>query len=527
MRIEAAVGRRHQIDRKAHGAPPITNTHKIKRTTTLVVSAVLLAAILCIAYFALPFRKAEPEKRSIAVLPFQDFTGTREDEIFSSGMTESIITDIAKVPGMFVIARNSVFRYRGKDVDVRKVGAELGVNYVLEGSVQRSGTIVRVNAQLINVATGFHLWAQKFDREVKDLFSLQDDISSRVVEALKLTLPAGASDAGKRRPTENMDAYEYYLRGLYYQANESHADIDTSIALFENAIRLDPEFALAYSALGSSYQGILFNYGSDKGLEQKAYIAIEKALTLDPNLAEGYSVRGDLLWTNGHGFPHEQALREQYRALSLNPNLVNAHQSIGTIFLHIGLLAKGLEELRTTLTLDPTNTFCAPRIARIYWYQQQFDSALAQLERIPAQYWKVEHAIVLHDMGQDNRAWELLQSTQWDSVQTSSDLASAYAILYAARGDSQEAERSIARSVSLGHDASHFHHAQFNIACAYAILRNNPQAVAWLQKTTENGLPCYPLFSNDPNLRGLKDDKSYIALLETLRRQWEYFGSNF
>ena len=519
---------RRLISQSPHDDSPSVRTPRKRRRAILVASALLLTGLLVTMYFALPSRNSEPEKRSIAVLTFRDLNGSRDDEIFSIGMTESVITDIARVPGLFVIARISVSRYKGKEFDVQKAGHELGVNYVLEGSVQRSGTTIRVNAQLINVATGFHLWAQKFDREVKDLFSLQDDISGHVVEALKLTLPTGDGRERRRRPTANLDAYEYYLRGRYYQMQDGRAKNDTSIAMFQEAIRLDPEFALAYSALGSDYQTIVFNYGPDRELEQKAYVAIEKALTLDPNLAEGYSDLGDLLWTSSHGFPHEQALREQYRALSLNPNLVGAHQSLGVVFLHIGLLAKGIEEFRTTLALDPTNTFSPPRIARIYWYQQKFDSALAQLERVPARYWKIEQAIALHDMGRDDRAWALLQSTPWDSAErTSTDLASVHAMLYAARGDAKEAERSIAVSFKSGHDASHFHHAQFNIACAYAILKNPSQAVAWLQKAADNGFPCYPLFANDPNLRGLKDDPTYIHLLENLRKQWEYFRSNF
>ncbi|HTY57725.1 MAG TPA: protein kinase, partial [Bacteroidota bacterium] len=351
------------------------NILKSRRTAAVIAGAALV--VVCIAYFFMTRTPSSPQGKFIAVLPLENVSGQADDEPLCDGMTESIITSIAGVRGLSVIDRNSAFRYKHRPTELRQVGSELGVNYVLEGSVQRLEKRLRVNAHLVNVASGFDLWAGKFDREASDIFSVQDDIASRVVSALQLTLESGTGENQRRRPTSNMDAYDIYLRGKYLAAATDSASLFKAIRLFQEAIKLDPQFALAYAALGQVYGYLYFTRGPQGDVLQDAVLATEKALALDSTLAEGYVTRGNLLWNRAAGFAHEQSVREIQKALRLNPNLAAAHASLGAIYFHIGLLDESLREMRTTLMLDPLNTFTPQRIARVYRYMGRFDSSLA------------------------------------------------------------------------------------------------------------------------------------------------------
>ena len=290
---------------------------------------------------------------SIAVLPFQTFGGGAEDEYFSDGMTESIITDLAKAKGLLIIARNSVFQYKGKNVDVPKVGRELSVGYVLEGSVQRSAGRVRINAQLIEVATGFHRWAERYDRELKDIFDVQDDISKNIVAALASSLRPEAARP-RLPPTANLEAYDLYLQGLSMSRRPGSLPLRGAITLFERAVGADPQFALAHARLAESYRDMQAMYDPRKEWDDKGYAEVQKALALDPNLAEAYYARGLLAWTPSQGFPHEAAAADLRRALEISPSLADAHYWLAWLYNHVGLLDRALEEARIAARLDPS-----------------------------------------------------------------------------------------------------------------------------------------------------------------------------
>jgi eukaryotic-like serine/threonine-protein kinase len=505
----------------------VTTTRPRKRLLVPFVSFVVVVLLLVAAY-AIFFRSpASTAPRSIAVLPFQNLSDSKDDEYLSDGITQSITTDLARRKGLLVISRNSSFKFKGQGVDARQAAQELGVGYVLEGSVQRSGGTLRVNAQLIDASTGFQVWADRYDRDKKDLFALQDDIAGRIVSALAVTVSAGERPAGQQ--AANPEAYDALLRGEFFmQAPTSTASFDSAIFHIQESIRLDPGFARAYAALGNAYSWVVFNIDPSQANEQKAYVAIEKALALDSTLAYAYIARASLLWTRLNGFPHERALQEYRRAVRFDPNSSAAYEGIGSIYFHIGLLDKARQALRTAIAIDPLSTFSQGRVARSFWYEQQFDSALAQFARIPEQTnWDYEHAVVLHDLGRDEEAFALLNvrpGTFRDSVRM--DEAAVLAVISAGRGEAELADRYIQLAYDRGHNTSHFHHAEFFIACANALLHRPEKAVEWLRKTADDGLPCYPLFKNDPNLKNLATDSDYQALLARLKEQWDYYRTN-
>src|SRR5262249_21374391 len=194
-----------------------------------------------------------PLKPSIAVLPFVNMSEDPQQEYFSDGMTDTLITDLSKLAGLFVIARTSTFVYKGKAIKPQQVGQELGVRYVLEGSVQKAEARVRINAQLVDATTGQHLWAERYDRELKDIFALQDELAQRIVGALQVKLTTGEQGRIGRVPTNNLEAYDYYLRGMEYAGRLTKEANAQAQQLFEKAIELDPQFARAYMVLALTH----------------------------------------------------------------------------------------------------------------------------------------------------------------------------------------------------------------------------------------------------------------------------------
>ena len=466
---------------------------------------------------------------SIAVLPFVNMTADSSQEYFSDGMTESIITDLARIQGLLVIARNSAFQYKGKSVNPVEVGNQLNVRYILQ-RVQHSGDNLRITVQLIETQKGFNVWGNKFDSKMKDVFLMQDDISKHIIDALKIAIEKEDSIL-KPAPTRNLEAYDYYLRGHYLIRINSNNDrnlIDSAITMFEKAISLDPKFALAYAALAQACTSIYFTFDSDLKWETKAYVAVQEALSLDPRLAEAYVAKGNLAWTLSNGFPHEKAINEYKHAIALSPNLVEAHEALGAVYFHIGLFDESLHELRISLTIDPAGRFSRPRIARVYWYQQKYDSALAEFSGINQPDWMREKALVQWYLGRSDEAFKTLYQLAplKRSRYQEADLAAVYAVLLAGSGRKKEAEEKIRFAVQYGQGVSHFHHAEHLIASAYALMGDNKSAVEWLREAAEHGLPCYPLFNKDPNLRNIRNDQAYISLMRKMKEQWESYKSN-
>jgi eukaryotic-like serine/threonine-protein kinase len=467
--------------------------------------------------------------RSIAILPLQNFGGRAEEDYFSDGMTESLITDLAKVKGLLVIARNSVFGYKNKNVDVRKVGEDLHVRYVLEGSVQRAGDSVRVNVQLIDAATGYHLWAEKYDRPMKDVFAVQDDISGRIARSLQTALGGSPPASFGSPPTSNLEAYNAFLRGRYYLNQFEWAKKDESIPLFERAVTLDPSFAMAHAALASAYAKKAFEEDPDGIWRSKATAEIEKALALDPNLAQAYLARGSLAWTRENGFPHEQAAADFRKAIELNPNYDAAHGARASLYYHVGLLDKSLKEYEIALRIDPHNLDYLYRIPRIHLYQQRYAEALAEFDTNPRFRVDFLKPIALDHLGRHGEALRLaethsLSNPTHSKKEETADAASTLAVLRAHLGDSAQAEQEIRIAVEKGGRGSHFHHASYNIATAYALMGKAKEALEWLEKTADWGMPCYPLFAKDPFFDKLRGDPDFQAFLARQRAQWERFA---
>jgi adenylate cyclase len=324
---------------------------------------------------------ALPDKPSIAVLPFTNMSGDPEQEYFSDGMTEDLITDLSKLSGLFVIARNSVFTYKGKAVEVGEVSRKLGVRYLVEGSVRKAGNRVRINAQLVDATTGGHLWAERYDRELQDIFALQDEVTQKIVFALKIQLTPEEQVRFRQAPTNNLDAYDSFLRGQAYRWRLTREANIQARQLLEKAIELDPQYAGAYAVLSWIYLVELGLQGSqDPQLLAQAFAVAQRAVVLDDSLPLAHTMLGvAYLWQKQHA----QAIAEGEKAITLGPNYAEGYAWLGNIFNFAGRPEEAIEMGEKALRLNPHDPFLSLfTLGVAYRMMGRHTEAIATLQRV-------------------------------------------------------------------------------------------------------------------------------------------------
>jgi TolB-like protein/predicted Zn-dependent protease len=297
--------------------------------------------------------------RSIAVLAFDDLSPQRDQAYFAEGISEELLNLLARIEGFKVAARTSSFKFRGTNLDIGEIGRALNVETVLEGSVRKSGNQLRVTAQLINVADGFHVWSQSYDRELSNIFTVQDEIATAIVDALKLKLDLGAATAGR---TQDTAAYDHYLRGRQLGRQPTQAGLLRAVQEFEQAIAIDPAFAAAYAGIADAWVW-LEDYGGIRSAEAfpKAEQAARRALELDPQSAEAHAAMAFVLDRYHRDKP---AARDYFeRTLQLNPNYVNAYNLYGDTLRDLGDYPRMIEVHRKAVELDPLSFFVKTRLA--------------------------------------------------------------------------------------------------------------------------------------------------------------------
>ena len=316
---------------------------------------------------------------SIAVLPFTNMSPEKDQEYFAEGIAEELITALAHVQGLRVVARTSAFALKSMNLDIREIGRVLSVKAVLEGSVRKAGNRLRVTAQLINVEDGFHLWSEKYDREMADIFAIQDEISAAIVESLKVTLKVGEKTALKRRSTDDPEAYNLYLKGLYFSARPSPESYRRALDSFQAAIAKDPNFALAYAGMASIFGGLgAMSLAPPAEMWPKAKAAFQKALSLDENLAEAHSIAALLAFY--YEWDWEAAGRSFDRVLSLNPGDAMSHGIRGWFCLNQRRFDEAVREIKKALELDPLMPMYYAWSVGLHWSVGKPDEALQEFE---------------------------------------------------------------------------------------------------------------------------------------------------
>ncbi|CAN5127407.1 serine/threonine-protein kinase [soil metagenome] len=325
---------------------------------------------------------ADPAIRSIAVLPFVDAgRGGGADDYFVEGMSDELSAALGRIPGLQVASRTSTYAFKGENVDVRQVGERLKVDAVLEGRVRRAGDRLRVTAQLTNVGTGLSFWTDSYEREVKDVFAVQDDIARAIASALQLRLgAAAAASMGRSQGTQSVDAYDLYLKGRYHFHRRGEANLKTAITFLEQAIARDASFARAYAALAMT-EVLLPEYTDSVDPDEynaRAENSAQRALALDSTISEAHTARG---LANVHGWEWDEAEAAYRRALELDPRNATAHQWLGELSWHLGRTRDAVGYMRRAAELDPLAPIVAVATSYALLSDRQYAAALTEAER--------------------------------------------------------------------------------------------------------------------------------------------------
>jgi adenylate cyclase len=510
-------------------------------TVTLVVALAILglpvAVALAWAFDVTPegVRRAEPatagpkaapsittpavasggEQKSIAVLPFANMSDDPGNEYFSDGMTEEIINALTQLDNLHVAARTSCFSFKGKAPHISEVGAKLNVATVLEGSVRKAGTRLRITAQLINVADGYHLWSERFDRELEDVFAIQDEIARAIADKLQITLAVGASEPLVRPSTPNLEAYDLYLKGRFF-VNQGGEGPRKGLEYFQQALACDPEYALAHAGIAEAYvwlggTGIL----RPQEALPKIREAATRALELDETLAEAHLSLGRLSWT--HEFAWSNAEKHFLRALELNPGLAEAHSMYGFFLASLGRFEESLADLRRGVELDPlaqiANTWLGQVLAWLGRFPDSIDRLRTALELDPTS-WHANHILgMAYRLDSDYpRAIEALQAAMalagrhpWSVMEL--------ALTYAASGRQPQAEAIHAELVARSRSE---YVPPTMLAFVSAALGRKDEAFEWLDQAYEERDMLMTWVKLLPHFDPLRDDRRFEALLEKM-----------
>ena len=509
----------------------IVNQVKSHKRAALAGLAVLLLIATGVFIYAWRIRQTAPtqlEIKSLAVLPLKSLDAN--DNYLGLGIADAVIRRISQTGNVIVRPTSAVRRYLSEETDALSAAKQLGVDSVLEGTVQRGNDRLRVSVNLLRAIDGTSLWAESFDMSVGDIFTIQDTISQQVASRLQLKLNAPQKERLGKRYTSNAEAYEYFIKG---QTNFERVSIaigdreppETAITYFKKAIELDPKYALAYAALGQTYMWMAnFNDPDNPIWVGLAQQAVAEAESLDPQLAEVHEARFEYFFSKYGDWNLAQAAREARKALDLNQNSGAAHQDLGTIYDHLGLAeAIGLRENQRRVEIDPTNTFAQGRLIESYELYGKFDEALDAQRRF---FGTPGPPLSLMVKGRLDEAQPLLEAA---IKKNSGDLRARarFALLLALRGKFQEAEAAVPPIVEQARNNRAYHHITYDIACLYALAGKTDETIKWLRTTADTGMPNYMLFARDPHLDRVRKEGAFLQFMAELKNRWEGFKQQF
>lgn len=454
--------------------------------------------------------KLELSTPSIAVLPFVNISNDPDNEYFCDGLAEELLNALSKIEALRVAARTSAFSFKGKETDIREIGRKLNVSTVLEGSVRKAGNRLRIAAQLVNIADGYHLWSERYDRQMEDIFDIQDEISLSIVDALKVKLLGAEKAAVLKRYTDNTEAYEIYLKGRYHYAKRTKDDIQKGIEYFRQAIGLDPNFALAYAMIAQSFSSMpVYPYLSPKEANPPAKAAAQRALEIDSALATAHVALAYSLAT--YDWNWAEAERAFKRAIEIDPNNDALHLRYAQVYLTpLGRHEEAIAELKRALELEPLSLFNNAMLTAGYLASRQFERALKQAEKtydlepsfVTGRY-VLGLAYNVNGMYKEAIALseESLQSDPTNQIYLR---IAGYA--YAKSGRQSEAEQVIGRFKAI---AKTQYVISYAIASIYAALGDKDQAFTELERAfAERDWDLHRL-NVDPLMDSLRDDPRF------------------
>src|SRR5256886_11692009 len=450
---------------------------------------------------------ALPQK-SIAVLPLLNESGDPKDEYFSDGLSEELIAALAQISGLKVIGRSSSFRFKDRKDEPKTIGERLGVSTLLDGTVRKQGDRVRIVAELVNAADGIQLWTRTFDRELKDIFAVQEEIARAVAESLKVTL-LGTQEASSQIATNNVEAHNAYLQGHFHLLRRNVEDFRKAISYYDQAIELDPRYALAYAERGEAWAFMGDLTGQRPTAYPKARSDAEKAVAIAPSLAEARAALGWVLCLADWKFA--EGLAELKRAKELSPTNPTANDLLARIIVYLGRFDEAERQARQAVELDPLSTVTQANLARVLFYAGKLDEADAAAGK----------SAELQPTGAGSHRFQVLIAVQRgdsDAALREAQLEPdegfrrfELALAHYARGDRPAADAALADLIAKAREGF-----AYQIAEVYAVRGEADKAFEWLQISFDDRDAGALGLLVDPLLRGLRDDARYKTLLAKL-----------
>jgi adenylate cyclase len=505
------------LQRTDEVAPAKSIRRSTGRKIDFVIIGVLLAVIAVMTWQhywrGKTVAPASVPQQSIAILPFIDLSQTKDQDYFSDGITEQIINSLAHIHGLSVVARTTAFSFKNKNMDVREVGRQLGVTHVMEGSVRHGLGKVRVAAQLIDVANGYHLWSETYDSTEKDSLSVQSDVARNVASALRIELHLAESTQLAKSPTQNPEAYDLYLRGRYLLNKRTVDSIQKGRALFEQSVAKDPRFALGHASIADAciLQGIYGVLSSEEAAKQ-AWPEVSAALAIDDTLAEGFAARAMLL--SDFEWNWAQADNDFRKALDLSPNNAAVHHWYAMVLAEQGRFDEALVEIDAAQKQDPLSPIILAAKAKIFLVARRFDKAIGQCRAAldlepnfgPAFY------VLAQAYASQRRFPEAIDAAKKYAQlggDTGTNLLLAY--VYAAAGMKAEADTIVNAATQ-----PPAHPSGYELATVCAASDQLDDAVDWMLKAIERRSLHVPWTRVDPRLDKLRSHPRYDEVVAKL-----------
>ncbi len=463
--------------------------------------------------------KAKTSVKSIAVLPFVNMSADPENEYFSDGITEELLNALTKVDGLQVTSRTSSFAFKGKNEDVRQIGTELNVTFVLEGSVRKAGNKVRITAQLINTADGYHIWSDGFDRQLEDIFEVQDEISRKIANTLREKLTGSeAKEQIVKSPTKNLDAYNKYLKGRFHYNKWSPDDAKKAIKLFEEAISIEKDFALPYSGLSQCYclLGSMGQVPSDIAFPKAKEMAMN-ALELDNNLAEAH---GSLAWVRFFYELDWKDAEESYKqAISLNPDSAELHQGYAIFLLIREKHKKSLSEIELAIKLDPLSPPINFSYAFVCYCSGRFEDALKQYNKTLEIYPGFRSALegkgyIYSRMGEYDKSIKIFKQI-YKKTDDPLKGVTGLGYAYAKAGKVEEAKKCL-QKLKMREQKDKNVSLFMDFAIIYSSLKNYDKVFYYFEKAIDARIGILIMFA-DPEWKGLRSDPRFKKLMKKIR----------
>ena len=466
--------------------------------------------------FEASFAKRKPAL-SIAVLPFADMSPEKDQEYFCDGMAEELINTLTRVEGLRVTSRTSAFQFKGQAQDIRDIAEQLNVATVLEGSVRKSGDKLRITAQLVKASEGFQLWSERFERDVKDIFAVQDEISEAIVNTLKSKLVDAARVTALRRYTENLEAYNLYLQGRYYWAKRTEEDLNKGIEFFNQAIDIDPDYALAYSGLADSHI-MLGTYGAlaPKKTMPKAEKAALNALRIDESLAEAHASLG--CFRAIYNWDWSTAEQDFRRAIELNPSYATAHH-----WYSINCLAPqkrfddAFAHMKRARDLDPLSHFINASMGLLHYFSGQYDLAIENYQKTidmepnfgVAHFFQGQAYLKQAKYREAITAFVEAIALHGDSTNMLANLTNAYAVM----GKNDGARKRLSQLLDMAKDR---YVSEYDVAIIHASFGEHDKAFEWLEMARSERSYLLIYLNVDPMMQNLRPDPRFAGQLEQI-----------